>query len=164
MSKFSGLNGIYMSGRVYDIFISYSREDKWLAADICHSLRQAGLTVAFDEDCLGNGDDLGLSVLNIIESAKCVLFLCTPNSVQSNWVKNEINYCVGIGKRVVPVNLDRTELPVDLMSLLGALNVIPLNTDNLESDIAWLVNLVRGFQKLIYCIHIMHTIRQKAFA
>ena len=143
MPKFSGPNGIYMSGKAYDIFISYSRQDKWLAADICHSLRLAGLTVAFDEDCLGSGDDVGLSVLNIIESAKCVLFLCTPDSVQSNWVKNEIDYCIGIGKRVVPVNLDRTELPADLMILLSTQNVIPLNTDTLESDIAWLVNLVR---------------------
>ena len=132
-----------MSGRVYDIFISYSRQDKWLAADICHSLRLAGLTVAFDEDCLGSGDDVGLSVLNMIESAKCVLFLCTPNSVQSNWVKNEVSYCFRIGKKVVPVNLDRTELPADLLILLSTQNVIPLNTDNLASDVAWLVSLVR---------------------
>ena len=132
-----------MSGRTYDIFICYSRQDLWLAKSICHSLTQAGLTVAFDQEHLGDGDDRGLSVLNMIESAKCVLFLCTPNSVQSNWVKNEVSYCFRIGKKVVPVNLDRTELPADLLILLSTQNVIPLNTDNLASDVAWLVSLVR---------------------
>jgi len=93
-----------------DIFISYKREDKHLAEDTIHALKQAGFSVWYDEriDPHTSWDE---TIEREIAAAKAVVVLWTPRSVASQWVRTEADYAAQHGK-IVPVMLEQSAVPL----------------------------------------------------
>jgi hypothetical protein len=55
---------------------------------------------------------------NVRRCSKMIVFWCEHAS-SSSWVKREYQMAIGLGKRVVPVLLDNTEVPPDLAARQG---------------------------------------------
>ncbi len=125
----------------HDIYISYTSKDTELANIINRSIRKAGIET-FIFDSLTATANAGLSyeevVINAINTSKLVLFLCTGNSIQSNWVKNEVMHAYKLGKSIIPVMVDGTELPIDLYPLTRYKH-LKISTVQLERDIKHLI-------------------------
>lgn len=117
------------------VFISYSRQDLDIARAINMELNEAGITTFFDISDHSGSDGYQDMIAGAIMSSQLLVFLCTPHSIQSSWAKNEVSYAISIGKTVVPVIVDDTELSIDLRFSLDRFNHLDVHTATLASDI-----------------------------
>lgn len=93
-----------------DVFISYTRDERSRCSTIAERLRALGLDVWFDAK-LASGTSFDREIEERVRSAKAVLVLWSPKSVQSNWVRNEAT----IGQQrdvLVSVEIVPTTLPI----------------------------------------------------
>ena len=75
-----------------DIFLSYSTKDKVLADDLVNDLRKNGISVWYDADEILVGHDIVDKVYDGIRNSRYLAILLSPNSINSKWVKQELNY------------------------------------------------------------------------
>ena len=102
----------------YDVFLSYSSEDKEHMQRVCETLESAGLKVWIDDTGLESGTDNWQKVIEqaIIESA-CVICVLTPNAYDSKWVRRELAYAELQGKKNYPVHIEGTLRVVSMLNL-----------------------------------------------
>jgi len=98
------------------IFLSYSHEDKPIAARLARDLRAAGATVWIDEGELGIGDSLLRKISKAIDDTDFLGVLLSDNSVRSEWVFREVEVALNrefIGRtiRVLPLVVGDCEIP-----------------------------------------------------
>lgn len=97
----------------YDIFISYRRDGGAQYARILQlMLSQRGYKVFLDYDELKDGV-FGKKIKSAIKEAPVFLFVLSKNSLdrcknENDWVREEILYAIEGGKKIVPVNPDKT--------------------------------------------------------
>ncbi|HEY9377179.1 MAG TPA: toll/interleukin-1 receptor domain-containing protein [Jiangellaceae bacterium] len=92
------------------VFESYSRTDEVLAAQIAADLSEIGLDVWRDQR-LSGGQEWWDTILRSIRSADVVVFVVSDNSLESVPCIRELGYAEALGKRVLPVRIDRTTSP-----------------------------------------------------
>ena len=98
-----------------EIFISYKREDRNVAAVIAENLEKRGYEVWWDFNLIG-GVKYGEETNLMLNKAKAVLVLWTPEAARSQWVIGEAS--VGLSKdKLVPIQLKSTEIPVPFNTL-----------------------------------------------
>lgn len=100
----------------YDVFVSYSHDDRDWVAGFAGRLEAAGLRVARDEVFLRPGDVLVHAIEQaILESAHGVLVF-SQASVADGWVSEQyaamMQKTIEDGRRFIPVVIDDVELPV----------------------------------------------------
>ena len=93
-----------------DIFISYNREDAAIARLYADGLAGAGLTVWWDAT-LRSGEDYDAVTENSLRTAKAVVVLWSPRSVNSRWVRAEATIA-DRGHTMVPVMIEACDRPV----------------------------------------------------
>lgn len=128
-----------------DIFISYKREDKHLAEDVIHRLKEAGFSVWYD-DRITPHSSWDETIEREIAAAKAVVVLWTTRSVASEWVRTEADYAKTHGK-IVPVMLEDSAVPLayrrtqfaDLTHWDGN-----KQDRNFEKLVGWIRGLVNG--------------------
>ena len=94
-----------------DVMISYSHADHKTARRLAADLTQSGFFVWLDEREILIGDDIHEKVGAAIKECRHLLVLLSRNSLQSNWVRDELNAGLTRQKRdgaviVLPVILD----------------------------------------------------------
>src|SRR5689334_13791039 len=94
------------------VFISYARKDISFAEHLRHALRQKGFDAYLDKHDILPGEPWQERLAKLIETADTVLFVVSPQSVESKICDWEINEAERLGKRLLPVVL---ELPPDEM-------------------------------------------------
>jgi hypothetical protein len=99
----------------YDVFVSYSHDDKaWVTAFAEH-LRREGLKVDYDEEFLNLGDVLVPSIEQAIRDSAHGILVFSPSSVESKWVKQEyatmMQRSIELGSRFIPVVIEDADLP-----------------------------------------------------
>ncbi len=106
----------------YDMFLSYSHVDREAILDIADSLQQRRIRVWYDGWEMKPGDILRERINNGIEDADYFLVVLSENSLDSSWVRFELNSAM-INEieqqhvRVIPAILGRLsfrQLPLDL--------------------------------------------------
>ena len=93
-----------------DIFISYNREDAAIAQLYADALEGAGLTVWWDAS-LRSGEDYDAVTEHSLRTAKAVVVLWSPRSVNSRWVRAEATIA-DRGHTMVPVMIEPCDRPV----------------------------------------------------
>ncbi|MEM9179907.1 MAG: SUMF1/EgtB/PvdO family nonheme iron enzyme, partial [Pseudomonadota bacterium] len=114
-----------------DVFISYKKEDRDIAARMSNALKAEGLSVWWDER-LTPEQAFDALIEREIAAASAVVVLWTPRSVGSSWVRTEAHYANTNGK-FVPVWMEKCDLPIafmlaqtiDLSDWSGARDAIP---------------------------------------
>ncbi|XZN97515.1 MAG: TIR domain-containing protein [Microcoleus sp.] len=112
------------------VFISYSDMDRETMEKIRSSLRRESLTVWTNKTDIQTGEDFQSAIDRGIEQTDNLVYLLSPDSVKSEYVRKEIEYAVSLQKRIIPV-LVRETPPDSLPKALQGVQYIDL-TDNVE--------------------------------
>jgi adenylate cyclase len=100
---------------VADIFVSYSRSDKTRVAPLVAALEAQGWSVWWDPE-ITPGDEFDALIGAELETARAVVVVWTPLSVDSRWVKGEARDAADRGV-LVPVRFDSARLPIDVRAI-----------------------------------------------
>jgi internalin A len=110
------LNGLQANApQNSDIFISYSHKDKIFVKKLVENLAKDGNKIWWDFDALKGGDDWQKEIERGISQSKYFLVVLTPDSMNSEWVANEIAYAQSKGKRIIPLRLKECDAPIGLI-------------------------------------------------
>jgi len=126
-----------------DIFISYKREDRQKARAIAEALAKTGLDVWWDIELLP-GQKFTDEINAVIDQAKAVIVLWTPQSIASHWVLSEATHAL---RRdiLIPAWIEHVELPVPF----NTLHTLDLTEWNGTPVDRLLEGLIAGIQRLI---------------
>jgi len=96
------------------VFISYAHEDLDFARHLDTALKAHGLKVWFDVAGIYAGDEFWPQICGAIEKADTFIFIISPDAVESDFCRREIEHAVAHNKRIVPVlrrPADQKKLP-----------------------------------------------------
>jgi signal recognition particle receptor subunit beta len=99
---------------VAHIFLSYGREDIEIMHRVRDSLQTEGLDVWTDESLTPGTQSWQQEIEHAIERSLCTVVILTPNSKQSRWVREELNYAELQDVRIFPIlarGTERTSIP-----------------------------------------------------
>jgi hypothetical protein len=106
------------------VFISHSSIDKPFVRRLSRKLEKEGFRVWLDKRELVAGDPLGKKISEALERARAVLVVVSKSSSKSNWLAFELNKATSRmvkGEcRVIPVVIDKKELPAEVAGLAYA--------------------------------------------
>ena len=126
------------------VFISYSHEDRKFVQELAHALHEAGEDVWWDQWELLPGDSLVKKIFEEgLAKAKAFVVVLSPNSVKSDWVREELDHATirrieGV-TRVIPVIWQDTEIPPALRSLMW----LDMRED-FQAGLSRLINAIHG--------------------
>jgi hypothetical protein len=100
----------------YDVFLSYSANDKPRVRRLAKRLLDAGLRVWFDDWVIQVGDDIFLAIQRGLEAARVQVLCLSPDALTSDWVTLEGNTVLfrdptNAGRRFIPLLLVDCQLP-----------------------------------------------------
>jgi adenylate cyclase len=98
-----------------DIFVSYSRQDKDRVAPLVAALEAEGWSVWWDPE-ITPGEEFDSLISRELESARTLVVVWTPQSVDSRWVRGEARDAADRGV-LVPVRFDNARLPIDFRAV-----------------------------------------------
>jgi len=126
----------------YRIFVSYSRDDKELAAALVGHLEEMGFRAVWDRN-LRPGDRFSEKIKHGIAHAHVFLPILTDHSATRPWVHQETGYAMGLEVPVLPVSVGID--PGEMTQGLEAMKV--------EADLSDLrpEAIVRGVEALLVC-------------
>jgi hypothetical protein len=87
----------------YDVFISYSAEDRAWVSQFTEGLRKSGLTGFFDLADVLPGDRWEKQMEQALRESKTLVVIVSPNSVQNSWMFFEVGAAIADRKRIIPV-------------------------------------------------------------
>jgi hypothetical protein len=99
------------------IFISYSRKDIGFIRKLAGDLEKAGYDVWWDLTDLRGGDDWPRVIPKAIQASQYVIVVLTPNSIISDWVEKEYTQALSLRKKIIPIMLERSEIPFALNTI-----------------------------------------------
>jgi hypothetical protein len=94
----------------YDVFLSYSREDRAAARHIAESFAAEGITVWWDA-ALQSGETFDEVIEQRLKEAQAVVVLWSPRSVTSRWVRAEATLADRKNK-LVPAIIEACDRPI----------------------------------------------------
>ena len=112
-----------------DVFISYSRVDSDFARRLNETLQIQGKRTWFDQESIASGTDFQQEIYGGIESSDVFLFVLSPQSINSPFCADEVEYAHGLNKRIVTV-LHRPIDTVDLHPVLAKLQWLDFRAYN----------------------------------
>jgi len=119
--SYSSLDKIEQTKR--KIFISYSYQDKDFVEWLKQCLSGLGFVFWYDQNEINVGDSIIKKINEGIQSSSAFVFVLSSSSINSDWVKYEINSALLLnaikkGITILPIKLDNSKVPSDLSSYL----------------------------------------------
>ncbi len=97
------------------VFLSYHQTDESFAKALSNELQQRGLEVWREAEKLLPGDNWAAAISKALKKSKAMVVLISPASMQSAYVRNEIQYALGdlnYEHRIFPVLVrDTPDIP-----------------------------------------------------
>jgi len=121
-----------------EVFLSYSRKDGDFARRLNLSLQAAGKTVWFDQESIATGVDFEAELYKGIDGADNFVFVLSPDSVESPYCEDEVNYALSQGKRIFTV-LCRAMDPETLPAALRTINWLDFEQTPFEQSFIELI-------------------------
>ena len=94
-----------------EVFISYGSPDRDRIQDLISRLRQAGVTVWIDEAGIEGAAMWSEEIVGAITHCKVLILAISPNSTKSKNVVRELALASEEEKTILPVFIERTEIP-----------------------------------------------------
>ena len=95
-------------------FISYSRANEGFAIRLAKDLKSAGYDVWLDQLDIPTGarwdDELEIA----LETCTTFMIILSPESMQSQNVKDEIGFAIDAGKNILPLKIKSVVIPLRL--------------------------------------------------
>ena len=115
-----------------EVFLSYADEDRETMEKVRRSLRREGITVWTNTTDIQTGEEFSAAINRGIEQADNLVYLLSPDSVNSTFCQQELDLAVSLNKRVIPILVRETNT-MRVPNGLRDLQYIDL-TDNLQED------------------------------
>ena len=99
------------------VFLSYSRQDMSFVDRLEQALVERGITVYLDRTEIEKGVDWWERIRQLIGRSDAVVFVLSPDAVQSAVCAREVEHAVSLGKRLIPVvhrAVENAEVPAAL--------------------------------------------------
>lgn len=87
-----------MAVRKVKVFVSHSKQDKWLASQIARRITDCGATTFLDETDIPSGANFKEIINREISGCQELVALFTPWSAQRFWVWAEVGAAWGTGQ------------------------------------------------------------------
>ncbi|MFO8035826.1 MAG: toll/interleukin-1 receptor domain-containing protein [Anaerolineales bacterium] len=100
----------------FDVFISYSTEDKAVADAVVSAHEKAGIRCWYAPRDIPPGADWGDAIIQAIERCSLMVLVFSGNADQSQRVLDELNYAISEGKPILPFRVEDLE-PTGAMRL-----------------------------------------------
>lgn len=131
------------------VFISYSRKDVAFAEELLEALEQSGFDVLIDRHSLDPGADWQARLGDLILGSDTVVFVLSPDSVNSEVCDWEVMRAIEYSKRILPVVSRPVDFSGKVPLRLKQINAIPMDelrsisglaklVEALKSDVGWL--------------------------
>ena len=137
-----------------DVFISYSRKDYVdeqmnvipgnVVSKVKDALTAAGITYWFDEEGIYSGDNFTEQIVRSIEDSQLFLFISTANANRSHWTSREIATADELGKKIIPLRIDRSPYERSVIFRIANLSYIDYY-QNPERGLNDLVSSIRAY-------------------
>ncbi|HEY9651943.1 MAG TPA: TIR domain-containing protein, partial [Coleofasciculaceae cyanobacterium] len=114
------------------VFLAYAHEDKPVMEQIRNSLRREGFTVWTNTTDIQTGEAFEKAIGRGIEQADNIVYLLSPDALNSEYCQQEFNYALSLNKRIIPVLVRETELQ-QIPTVIKSLQYIDI-TDNVQSE------------------------------
>ena len=114
------------------VFLSYADQDRAIMEKIRNSLRLESITVWTNLTDIQTGEVFGEAINRGIEQADNLVYLLSPESINSTYCQQELDLALSLNKRIIPVLVRETE-PDLIPNLLRELQYIDL-TDNIKQE------------------------------
>ena len=95
-------------------FISYSRANSDFAVRLAKDLKAAGYDVWLDQLDIPTGARWDDELQKALDACNSFLIILSPESIESENVKDEIGYAIDKGKHILPVMIKQCEVPFRL--------------------------------------------------
>lgn len=105
---------------MHHVFLSYSRKDMPFMKRIQTDLQRAKLVVWTDEQLEPGTTSWQLAIEQAIRNTACVMCIFSPDSANSQWVREELNYARLNGIQIIPLLArgdEQTAIPFGFSSL-----------------------------------------------
>ena len=109
-----------------EIFISYARADRDRVLPLVERLREAGVTYWLDEGNIQGATLWGKEIVEAIRKAKVLVLFTTEASFKSNNVAKEVAIASEWEKPILPVYLERVQVPDTLHYQLAGIQHLEL--------------------------------------
>jgi hypothetical protein len=131
------------------VFISYARDDAAFADRLVAALKERGFEAFIDRGDIAPGDLWSERLKSLITQAHAIVFVISPDAVESRACKDEFEFATGLNKRLVPIVCRRVsagKVPQQLKERHWIFFDDPAHfsrsieelSETLESDIDWL--------------------------
>lgn len=114
------------------VFVSYAHKDHKFVEGLKGKLLDANIQPMVDTDFLRPGEDWRQEIDTAIRDSFALIAVMTPNAFESKYVTYEWAFALGIGIKVIPLLLEKTQLH----PRLDVLQYIPFD-DPSELETAW---------------------------
>jgi formylglycine-generating enzyme required for sulfatase activity len=96
------------------LFISYSHDDKAWLLDFWRAMRDEGQHDAWIDQQVEPTQDWWETILLNIEDCQCLIYVLSPQSVESIYCTAQMNYALALNKPVLPLMLKPCDYPPQL--------------------------------------------------
>jgi len=115
-----------------EIFISYARADRDRVLPLVERLREAGVSYWLDEGNIQGATLWGKEIVEAIRDAKALVLIATESSFKSNNVAKEVAIASEWEKPILPVYLERVQVPDTLHYQLAGIQHVELFAEQEE--------------------------------
>src|SRR5512141_657733 len=101
-----------------EIFISYSRRDQEFVTRLASDLNAQVAGVWFDQSAIQLGEKWHDEIIEGIHDCKAFILVLSPDSMESRYVREEVNKALELGKTIFPVIYRLAEWTGEFTSLI----------------------------------------------
>jgi predicted ATPase len=131
--------------RINHLFLSYATADRERAMAVADALESAGIPVWIDRRGLTGGSMWAAEITGAIRSCQAFALLCSPTSVVSRNVRQEIQLAWDHDRPILPLLLEPVEFPDEVAYFLQGRQWIEVRGDASEP---WTQQVYRAFATL----------------
>jgi len=113
----------------FDVFISYSSKDRFVADQLVNYIENAGFSCWIAPRNIKGGSEYSEVIEKAILHSKIFLLVFSEDSATSPWVKSELNIAFSENKYLIPYKIDATPLKGTMRLLLNDKHWIAKNED-----------------------------------
>src|SRR6476661_6113832 len=131
-----------------DIFISYSRRDQEFVSRLASDLNEQVAGVWFDQSTIQMGQKWHDEIMAGIRECKAFILVLSPDSMESRYVREEVNKALELGKVIFPILYRPAKWTDEFESIVKDIQTLDLRsgsyTDNFQRLVDGLIEAGAG--------------------
>ena len=109
---------------MHSVFLSYSRHDSGVVDRMAGKIGQAGYPIWIDRTGIRGGAQWRNAIVEAIEASDVFIIFLSPNSVQSDNVRKELDLAEASKRKILPVSIASVTIPPGMKYQLAGVQII----------------------------------------